>query len=85
MTNITWKTASGATLGGFGYEYDAVGRIVSRSHAIGSNAFDRAYAYDDFNRLASDDGVTYTYDAAGNRTMKTENGATIIYTLGIGD
>ena len=47
VTNISWQTASGATLGGFEYEYDAVGRIVSRSHAIGSNAFDRAYAYDD--------------------------------------
>jgi RHS repeat-associated protein len=33
----------------------------------------------------SDGGVTYTYDAAENRTMKTENGATITYTLGIGD
>ncbi|MBR4259851.1 MAG: hypothetical protein IKQ17_12530 [Kiritimatiellae bacterium] len=43
-TNISWRTTSGATIGGVGYEYDAVGRIVSRSHAIGSNAFDRAYA-----------------------------------------
>ena len=84
-TNISWKTASGATLGGFGYEYDAVGRIVSRSHAIGTNAFDRAYAYDDLDRLASDGGVTYTYDAAGNRTTRTENGSTVTYTLGVGD
>ena len=84
-TNISWKTASGATLGGFEYEYDAVGRIVSRSHAIGSNAFDRAYAYDDLDRLASDGGVTYTYDAAGNRTTRTENGSTVTYTLGVGD
>ena len=85
VTNISWKTASGATLGGFGYEYDAVGRIVSRSHAIGSNAFDRVYAYDDLDRLASDDGVTYTYDAAGNRMTRTEDGETITYTLGVGD
>lgn len=85
VTNISWKTTSGATLGGFGYEYDAVGRIVSRSHAIGSNAFDRVYAYDDLDRLASDDGVTYTYDAAGNRTTRTENGLTTTYTLGVGD
>ena len=84
-TNISWKTASGATLGGFEYEYDAVGRIVSRSRAIGSNAFDRAYAYDDLDRLASDGGVTYTYDAAGNRTTRTENGSTVTYTLGVGD
>ena len=85
VTNISWRTTSGATLGGFEYEYDAVGRIVSRSHAIGSNAFDRVYAYDDLDRLASDDGVTYTYDAAGNRTTRTENGSTVTYTLGVGD
>ena len=85
VTNISWKTTSGATLGGFGYEYDAVGRIVSRSHAIGSNAFDRVYAYDDLDRLASDDGVTYTYDAAGNRMTRMENGITTTYTLGVGD
>jgi RHS repeat-associated protein len=85
VTNISWKTTSGATLGGFEYEYDAVGRIVSRSHAIGSNAFDRAYAYDDLDRLASDGGVTYTYDAAGNRTTRTESGSTVTYTLGLGD
>ena len=85
VTNISWKTTSGATLGGFAYEYDAVGRIVSRSHAMGSNAFDRVYSYDDLDRLASDDGVTYTYDAAGNRTTRTENGSTVTYTLGVGD
>ena len=85
VTNISWKTTSGATLGGFGYEYDAVGRIMSRSHAIGSNAFDRVYAYDDLDRLASDDGVTYTYDAAGNRMTRMENCITTTYTLGVGD
>ena len=85
VTNIAWRTTSGATIGGFGYEYDAVGRIVSRSHAIGSNAFDWAYAYDDFDRLASDDDDTYTYDAAGNRMTRMENGITTTYTLGVGD
>ena len=68
VTNISWRTSGGESLGGFAYEYDAVGRIVSRSHALGTNAFDRAYAYDDLDRLASDGGVSYTYDAAGNRT-----------------
>ena len=29
VTNISWKTASGATLGGFGYEYDSAGRLAS--------------------------------------------------------
>ena len=27
VTNISWQMASGATLGGFAYEYDALGRI----------------------------------------------------------
>ena len=85
VTNIALKTTTGATLGGFEYGYDAVGRIVSRSHAIGSNAFDRAYAYDDLDRIAFDGGVTYAYDAAGNRMTRTENGSTVTYTLGVGD
>ena len=85
VTNISWKTTSGASLGGFAYEYDALGRITSRSHALGTNAFNRAYAYDDLDRLSSDGGVSYTYDAAGNRTTKTENGETITYSLGVDD
>ena len=67
VTNISWRTSNGATLGGFAYEYDAVGRITSRSHALGTNAFDRVYSYDDLDRLASDGDVAYTYDAAGSR------------------
>ena len=78
VTNISWQTASGATLGGFSYEYDALGRIVSRSHALGTNAFDRVYAYDDLDRLVSDDGVTYTYDAAGNRMTRAEDSETMM-------
>ena len=85
VTNISWCTSGGASLGGFAYEYDAVGRIVSRSHALGTNAFDRAYAYDGLDRLASDGGVTYTYDEAGNRMTRTENGEPTTYTLGAGD
>ena len=73
------------TLGGFAYEYDALGRITSRSHTLGTNAFDRVYTYDDFDRLATDGDVAYTYDAAGNRMTRTENGETITYTLGVGD
>ena len=93
VANIAWRTTSGATLGGFEYEYDAVGRIVSRSHMLGdssqpsqmSQSSQKNYAYDDLDRLASDDGVTYAYDAAGNRMTRTENGATATYTLGVGD
>ena len=93
VTNISWRTTIGATLGGFAYEYDALGRIVLRSHALGgpsqsspmSQTFQRTYSYDDFDRLASDGDVAYTYDAAGNRMTRTENGETITYTLGVGD
>ena len=94
VTNISWRTASGATLGGFAYEYDALGRITSRSHTLGdpsqpsspmSQSSQKTYAYDDFDRLASDGDVAYTYDAAGNRMTRTEDGDTITYTLGVGD
>jgi len=93
VTNISWNTTSGATLGGFAYEYDAVGRITSRSHTLGdpsqpsfpSCSSQKTYAYDDLDRLASDGGVAYTYDAAGNRMTRTEDGDTITYTLGDGD
>ncbi len=94
VTNIAWRTTGGATLGGFAYEYDALGRITSRSHTLGdpsqpsspmSQSSQKAYAYDDFDRLASDGDVAYTYDAAGNRMTRTEDGETITYTLGVGD
>ena len=85
VTNIAWRTVDGAALGGFSYEYDAAGRIVSRGHSLGGVAFDRTYAYDDLDRLAADGDVVYAYDAAGNRMAHMENGETTTYTLGAGD
>ena len=93
VTNISWRTSSGATLGGFEYEYDAAGRIVSRSYALGdlshssqmSQSFQKNYDYDDLDRLALEGDVFYTYDAAGNRMTRTEDGETTTYTLGVGD
>ena len=85
VTNIAWRTVGGSSLGGFAYAYDAAGRIVSRNHSLGGNAFDRQYAYDDLDRLVSDGGATYAYDAAGNRVSRINGGATTSYTLGIGD
>ena len=81
VTNIAWRTTAGASLGGFAYEYDAAGRIVSRTHTLGdpsapggmSQSHSRAYAYDVMDRLASDGGVAYTYDAAGNRMAKSKH------------
>ena len=85
VTNIAWKTEGGVSLGGFAYGYDALGRIVSRDHELGGESFDRAYSYDDRDRLASDGDVAYIYDAAGNRMARTEDGTTTTYTLGVGD
>ena len=93
VINISWITASGAAISGFAYEYDAVGRITSRSFTLGdpsqpspmSLSSQKNYAYDDLDRLASDGDVAYTYDAAGNRMTRTEDGDTITYTLGVGD
>ena len=86
VTNIAWTAADGTPLGGFAYTYDVVGRITARRHALGTNRFDRAYAYDDLDRLAADGSVSYAYDAAGNRTAKTGDveGA-VAYTRGVGD
>ena len=85
VTNIAWRTASGSRLGGFAYRYDALGRIVSRAHDLGGASFDRDYAYDGMDRLASDGDTAYAYDAAGNRTSRTESGETVTYSLGAGD
>ena len=70
VTNISWRTTSGATLGGFSCEYDALGRITSRSHTLGdpsqpsfpSCSSQKTYAYDDLDRLASDGDLAYTYE-----------------------
>ena len=48
--DIAWTAADGTPLGGFAYTYDVVGRITARRHALGTNRFDRAYAYDDLDR-----------------------------------
>ena len=69
---------------------NVAGRIVSRRHSLGdpsnpSQSSQKFYAYDVMDRLVSDGGVAYAYDAAGNRMTKTENGETITYTLGVGD
>lgn len=86
VTNIAWTTQGGVALGGFSYTYDTIGRIVARGHALGTNRFDRAYAYDDLDRLVSDGGVSYAYDAAGNRTARRgDAGGDVAYALGVGD
>ncbi|KRD39383.1 hypothetical protein ASE35_03220 [Lysobacter sp. Root916] len=70
-----------------GYEFDAVGNLIKLRKGDQSEPPLRAYAYDKLGRLTeARDGTTnallqgYTYDATGNRTSKTDGGATQVYT-----
>ena len=70
-----------------GYEFDAVGNLIKLRKGDQSEPPLRAYAYDKLGRLTETrDGATnallqgYTYDATGNRTSKTDAGATQTYT-----
>ena len=73
VTNISWRTTSGATLGGFEYEDDAAGRIVSRRQEIGdpshpsqmSQLSHKNYAYDDLGSLTNETVV----GVAGTNTI----------------
>ena len=86
VTNVAWRTVSGESLGGVAYGYDALGRITARNLVLGNDSFDRAYEYDGRDRLASDGGGAYRYDAAGNRLAKIgDAGGDVAYTLGIGN
>ena len=54
VTNISWKTTSGATIGGFGYEYDTAGRLASTlslsTRSTRSTRLNiRLYLYDEHN------------------------------------
>lgn len=56
--------------GAFGFGHcERNGKLAAVTNA---NGFVTAYAYDVMDRLASDGGVTYTYDAAGNRMTKSK-------------
>ena len=79
--SMAWRAEPPCGAFGFGH-CGWNGKLAAVTNA---NGFVTAYAYDVMDRLASDGGVTYTYDAAGNRMTKTENGEAVIYTLGEGD
>src|SRR3989454_10208753 len=77
LTTLTPPAAFTAT-GNFGFSYDALSRRtqMTRPNGVNSN-----YNYDNLSRLLSRlhqagartiDGATYTVDAAGNRTSKTD-------------
>ena len=67
--------------------YNVRNELISAVKLVGASSptNEYAYQYDELDSLASDGGVAYAYDAAGNRTTKTENGETITYTLGLSD
>ena len=48
------------------YSYDAVGNRMSEAQSVRGQALTATYTYDEANRLASVNGVNYTWDANGN-------------------
>jgi len=90
-TNITWKTAGGTTVRGFGYSFNSAGMITNVSRENGGWT---AYTYDSLDRLLSEKqfastGLTYSaswnYDLAGNRTIAITNGVTNLYSYAVGN
>jgi len=75
--------ASGlSNLPAFSYSYDRVGNVLSITDARPDRS--AAFGYDALDRLTSATGggwgaLTYQYDALGNRTQQTLNGATTTY------
>ncbi len=69
VTNITYRNASGTTVGQFRYRYDDTGLVTQKVATVGpaSPPVTNAYTYDMLGRLTAADGVAYAYDAAGNR------------------
>ena len=87
--NLTNEVQNGTVIA---RDYDAFGRPIG--YALGSGGAggspaetdaNVAYSYDVLDRLVSDGGVAYAYDAAGNRTARNDGVATTSYALGAGD
>ena len=64
VTNISWRTASGAALGGFAYAYDSLGRKISHIDGRGNTT---RTEYDAAGRKSANN------DALGNRTTYAYN------------
>ena len=80
------KEHANAPIGPFTtFSHRACGYNIRNELISAAKNTEHQYQYDELDSLASDGGVAYAYDAAGNRTTKTENGETITYTLGLSD
>ena len=88
VTNISWRTTSGATLGGFEYEYDAAGRRVACGKSGSAFAQDDtlSYGYNEKSELTNavaavdaDYRYSYAFDDIGNRETSSERGANTCY------
>ena len=79
-----------------GYEYDDVGMITKKrisNNEQGTPNVEVDYTYDSLDRLVAERRTaggagstsSYTYDLAGNRLSKNENGVETTYALGTGN
>jgi YD repeat-containing protein len=82
LLRLIHKAPDGALLSSFEYTYDVLGRRNSMTTLEGTTD----YVYDAAGRLIlvslpNQRIVRYEYDAAGNRTLVTDNGAATAYTV----
>jgi YD repeat-containing protein len=89
LTWVTNKNSGGTTLSSFSYTLDDDGR---RDYVVESDGSTVTFGYDWGSRLASETrtgtnayAISYTVDAAGNRTSQTKGTATTAFTLNNGD
>jgi YD repeat-containing protein len=64
LTSLRQTTAATPVLSDYAFTYDAADRLTRETR----NSVTRTYGYDAAGQLTSDNGTTYTYDKAGNRT-----------------
>ena len=69
VTEIKHSNASGTTLLDYQYQWDAANRLSSETDTYSGTPATTNYGYDASNELTSANSATYTFDAAGNRTM----------------
>jgi YD repeat-containing protein len=83
LTRLANLKSDGTTISAFDYGYDKTGNRTAVREANGSRV---TYAYDNTYQLTGENRTgsnayrnTFTYDAAGNRTLKNESGQRTTY------